>query len=163
MKDRIYQLRKHFHLTQVEMGKSIGTSISFIGLVETGRSGMSDETVEKICKKFHISAAWLKDGSGPMLSEDPASWVLQHESKEDKQKRMGAIAARIREIRKSLQLSQKAFAERMNFSRVAIALVEQGRNNTSDIMLKKIEETYGISHSWLWDGKGEMNLDTPIR
>lgn len=139
MKDRIYQLRKHFHLTQVEMGKSIGTSISFIGLVETGRSGMSDETVEKICEKFHVSAAWLRDGSGPMLNEDPASWVVRGEKKNRE-----AITARIKEARKSLHLSQKAFAERMNYSRVAIALVEQGRNNASDVMLRKIEETYGI-------------------
>lgn len=147
MKDRIYQLRKHFHLTQVEMGKSIGTSISFIGLVETGRSGMSDETVEKICKEFHVSAAWLRNGVGSMLSEDPASWVIRGENKK-------AIAGRIREARKSLHLSQKAFAERMNYSRVAIALVEQGRNNASDTMLRKIEETYGIR---IWGDEGKFS------
>ena len=153
MKERIRQLRKHLHMTQVEMSEVLGLSKGFISLVETGRSGLSVANVEKICKMFHVSAIWLMDGSGTMLSDDPASWTVWGENEEEKK---NAVADRIREVRKMFKLTQEAFAESIGVSPGLVAMVEQRRKVASEALLGKIEKTYGISRKWLRDGSGEM-------
>ena len=156
VRDRVRQIRVHFHLTQNELAEKIGVSTGFISLVETGRSGLSDANIEKICTVFHINASWLVNGTGIMESENPKDWVLEVMPEEEKQRYFDAIAGRIKELRRTLHLSQRQFAAGMGASREIVAIVEQRRNRASEMLLKKIENRYGVRAEWLRQGKGEM-------
>ena len=71
LKDRIKQVREHFGLSQVHFAPQINKSPGFISLVETGRSNVSDETIETICSRFSINEAWLRNGEGKMTDDAP--------------------------------------------------------------------------------------------
>lgn len=52
---RIKQIREHFGLSQAHFAQRINKSPGFISLVETGRSNVSDKTIETICSEFPIN------------------------------------------------------------------------------------------------------------
>ena len=64
--------------------------------------------------------------------------------------------SRIKDVRKSLGLSQSAFGAPFGASRDMINNVENGRAAVSDIMITSICRTYNISEHWLRTGEGEM-------
>ncbi len=62
---------------------------------------------------------------------------------------------RIKKLRKSLDLTQKAFAERLGMKQNSIAQIEMGRN-TSDQTVRMICKEFGVREQWLREGTGEM-------
>lgn len=73
MKDRIRHLRKVLDLTQQDFAKKIGMSANVLTNYETGRRNPSRSVINNICKTFHVSEDWLRDGTGEMfvdLSQD---------------------------------------------------------------------------------------------
>ena len=65
---------------------------------------------------------------------------------------------RIKEIRKSLDLSQTKFGESIGISGPAVAKIESGINNPSESTLKLICATYNVNYAWLTTGQGDMFL-----
>ncbi|MDE7053700.1 MAG: helix-turn-helix transcriptional regulator [Oscillospiraceae bacterium] len=63
---------------------------------------------------------------------------------------------RIKKLRKALDLTQQAFAERIGVKQNTIALIESGKRNTSDQLLLGVCREFKISETWLRTGKGEM-------
>ena len=155
MKERIKQIRKHFKLTQKELAEKIGSTTAFISLMETGRSGLSDEKIELLCKEYHINASWVQDGVEPMLSDDPEDWILLPPYAEGE---ADVIADRIKELRETLDLSQSKIAKEIGVSRELVGLVEQKRTPPSKKLLTKIEETCNVNPDWLINGNGDMFL-----
>lgn len=70
------------------------------------------------------------------------------------------IGNRIREIRKSLQLTQKEFATRLMISQSYLSGVEVGNERPNDKFLKFLCLEYGVSEKWLYTGEGEMDEST---
>lgn len=66
------------------------------------------------------------------------------------------IEKRIRELRKSLKLSQSAFGEKLGVSRDVINNLEQGRVVPSDLIINMICAKFGVNEDWLRSGDGEM-------
>lgn len=62
---------------------------------------------------------------------------------------------RIKKVRKSLDLTQREFAERIGMKQNSIALIESGRN-TSDQTIFAICREFGVNEEWLRYGTGEM-------
>ena len=70
MKNRIKQIRKECHLTQVEFGKRVGVKGNTITNYENGLRTPSDAVLVSICREFGINEVWLRTGEGCMeLSE----------------------------------------------------------------------------------------------
>lgn len=67
-----------------------------IVLVETGRSNVSDETIETICSEFLINEAWLRNGEGKMTDNAPVD--------------VKNIGIRLKQFRKDMKLTQEQFA-----------------------------------------------------
>lgn len=65
------------------------------------------------------------------------------------------LGERIKKVRKDLDLTQQAFADRLGMKRNSIAQVEMGRN-TSDQTIISICREFGVSEEWLRTGAGEM-------
>lgn len=63
---------------------------------------------------------------------------------------------RLKKLRKSLDLTQQAFADRIGISRGNIAAYEVGKNAISDAVISLICREFDINEEWLRDGTGEM-------
>jgi transcriptional regulator with XRE-family HTH domain len=71
------------------------------------------------------------------------------------------VSARIREVRKALNLSQKDFAKAICMSGSYLADVENGYRKANDRLVRLISITYGVSEQWLKTGEGEILYKTP--
>ena len=63
---------------------------------------------------------------------------------------------RIKELRKTLGLTLEKFGERLGVSKVAISLIENGKNTVTDQMFKSICREFNVNENWLRTGEGEM-------
>lgn len=63
---------------------------------------------------------------------------------------------RIKKIRKNLKLTQEEFGKRLGVSRNAIANIESGRVNPSDLFLKLLSKEFNISKEWIETGSKEL-------
>ncbi len=68
---------------------------------------------------------------------------------------------RIKELRKSLDLSQKEFAETIGISQRSVSWGEQPGNNVPDNTIKNICMSFGINEEWLRTGKKPMYIHEP--
>lgn len=66
------------------------------------------------------------------------------------------IGDRIKKIRKSLDLTQEAFASRIGSVQNTITGYESGRRNPSAPVISLICKDFNVNEEWLRDGTGEM-------
>ena len=66
---------------------------------------------------------------------------------------------RIKEIRKTLGLTQQAFADKIGVKRNTVALYELGESGISDSVIKLICREFHINETWLRTGEGEMQKE----
>lgn len=66
---------------------------------------------------------------------------------------------RVKEVRKSLDLTLEKFGERLGVTKVAISNIENGNRSLTDQMQKSICREFNISEDWLRDGTGNMFVD----
>ena len=67
---------------------------------------------------------------------------------------------RIREVRKSLDLTLEKFGERLGVKKNAISALENGRNSLTDQMTKAICREFHVDYIWLTTGEGEMFVES---
>lgn len=70
-------------------------------------------------------------------------------------------AQRVKQLRKTLKLSQPAFGEKLGVSKDVIVNIELERVPVKDLMVKHICRTFNVNPLWLESGEGEMFLDVP--
>ena len=63
---------------------------------------------------------------------------------------------RIKELRKALGLTLDKFGERLGVSKVAISLIENGKNSLTDQMFKSICREFNVREEWLRTGEEPM-------
>ena len=68
---------------------------------------------------------------------------------------------RIKELRKSLGLTQEKFAERLKMKRNTIANYEIGRNDPIPAVVTLICKEFNVNEDWLRNGTGEMFIEVP--
>lgn len=68
---------------------------------------------------------------------------------------MSTIAERIKEVRKSVNLTQREFAERIGAKQNTVAQYEIGRNAPIDPVINSICREFGVNEIWLRTGEGE--------
>lgn len=72
------------------------------------------------------------------------------------------IGERIKQIRKSSNLTQESFAARIGLKQNSIALLESDKRNASDQTLKSICRVFGYREEWLKTGEGPEKSDEGI-
>ncbi len=65
---------------------------------------------------------------------------------------------RLKELRKSLNLSQNAFGKKMGITGGGISLLEKGKRNLTEQMILAICREFNVNEEWLRTGNGEMFL-----
>lgn len=63
---------------------------------------------------------------------------------------------RIKKIRKELDLTQQAFADKIGMKQNTIAQYEMGRTKPSDAIIFSICREFNVNEEWLRTGEGEM-------
>lgn len=68
---------------------------------------------------------------------------------------------RIKDVRKSLNLTQSKFAEHLGLTQTAYSMIENGKRPLSNKYIKIICSEFGINENWLRNGLGEMFSASP--
>lgn len=68
---------------------------------------------------------------------------------------------RIRKLRKTLDLTQREFGERLGIKGNTIANYELGRNEPIDAVVSLICREFNVNEEWLRTGEGEMFIEIP--
>ena len=63
---------------------------------------------------------------------------------------------RIKKLRKALDLTQQAFADRLGIKQNTVAQYEIGRNTPIDAVISLICREFRVNETWLRTGEGEM-------
>lgn len=63
---------------------------------------------------------------------------------------------RLKELRKSLKLTQQEFGAKIGLSKASIGNIENGIINLTDRNISLICSTYNVNETWFRDGVGEM-------
>ena len=71
---------------------------------------------------------------------------------------MDSIGERIKEVRKSLDMIQEEFGNRLGVTRAAISRLESGGRNITEQMIMSICREFNVSEKWLRTGEGDMFL-----
>ncbi len=67
---------------------------------------------------------------------------------------------RIKEIRKSLNLTLEKFGEKIGVTKTAISRIEKGERGCTEQMTKAICREFGVDYIWLTTGEGEIFVDS---
>lgn len=67
---------------------------------------------------------------------------------------------RIKKLRRTLDLTQQEFADRLGIKRGGISNYEIGRNEPADSVVSLICREFNVNEEWLRNGIGEMFLPT---
>lgn len=65
---------------------------------------------------------------------------------------------RLKKLRKTLDMTQQEFADKIGIKRNTIATYESGRNEPIDAVISLICREFNVNEEWLRTGKGEMFL-----
>lgn len=68
---------------------------------------------------------------------------------------------RVREIRKSLNMTLEKFGEKIGIKKNSVSQIENGINNLTDLMAKSICREFNVNYDYLMYGEGEMFSDLP--
>lgn len=66
---------------------------------------------------------------------------------------------RLRKLRKTLDMTQQEFAEKLGIKRSTMATYESGRNEPIDAVISLICREFDVNEHWLRTGKGEMFIE----
>lgn len=69
---------------------------------------------------------------------------------------MPTVGERVKQVRQSLNMNQKAFADYLDMSQTHISKIENGKDNPSEKLLKRMVAVLGVDYAWLADGVGTM-------
>lgn len=69
MNERLKELRKKLGLTQQEFANKVGISRNNIAKYEVGINEPSTAVISLLCKTFHVSEEWLRNGVGEMFTD----------------------------------------------------------------------------------------------
>ncbi len=76
---------------------------------------------------------------------------------------MSEINERVRQVRKTLNLTLEKFGAKLGVGKNAISRIETSKSNLTDQMFLSIIREYNVNPDWLRNGTGPMFLDSPNR
>lgn len=68
---------------------------------------------------------------------------------------------RIKQVRKSLNMTMDQFGGKIGFTKSTISNIENGNRNATEHMLKSICREFRVNYFWLTEEKGEPFIDIP--
>ncbi len=75
---------------------------------------------------------------------------------------MKGIPERLKEVRKSMNMTQRELAEKLGVSHTHISELEVGRKRPSELFLSAVEARLGVRKEWLSQETGEKYVEERI-
>ena len=72
------------------------------------------------------------------------------------------LKERLKELRKSLGLSQEAFGKRLGVTKASISRLENGANSFTEQMIKSICREFNVNYIWFVEGQGSAEIESDI-
>lgn len=72
LKKAISEVKLIYGLKQSEIAAELGVTGSYLSDMINGRVPLTNKMIAKLSELFHINAAWLRTGSGDIISNDSA-------------------------------------------------------------------------------------------
>ena len=69
------------------------------------------------------------------------------------------VNERVRQLRKTLDLTMEKFGEKIGVKKSAISLIESGKNSLTEQMIKAICREFDVDEEWLRNGTGSMFIE----
>ena len=66
---------------------------------------------------------------------------------------------RVKQLRKTLDLTMEKFGEKIGVKKSAISLIESGKNSLTEQMIKSICREFDVDEEWLRNGTGSMFIE----
>lgn len=146
-------MRKSLGLSQSELGKRIGVSRAAISRLEGGSNNFTNQMITSICREFNVNERWLRTGEGEIFKSE-ISLCDEYDT----------FSIRLKQLRKSLDLTQQEFADVIGTARNNIAGYETGKRQPSDAVISLICKTDfskgRVNETWLRTGEGEIFNET---
>ena len=153
VKSNILAVKRVLHLTNAKIGEATGISGSTVSTYITGCREADVSWFDRFCEVYHLDTEWFYHGTGePIFTEKPTSLETKNTD--------GSVA-RLRAVRKKLQLNQTEAAEKIGISRQHYSKIERGLCKISDRVAEKIEDGFGVGKEWLMYGN-EARKTFPI-
>ena len=67
---------------------------------------------------------------------------------------------RVKEVRKTLNLTLEKFGEKLGVTKTAISRLEKGERSLTEQMTKSICREFSVDYMWLTTGEGEMFVES---
>lgn len=67
--ERIKELRKALGLTMEKFGERLGIKKNSVSQIENGKNNVTEQMLKAICREFHVSEQWLREGTGDMFMQ----------------------------------------------------------------------------------------------
>lgn len=68
---------------------------------------------------------------------------------------------RVKEIRKSLNLTMEKFGDKVGVGKTAVSKLEKGETSLTNQMAKSICREFNVNYDYLMEGEGDMFSDLP--
>ena len=68
MNERVKVIRKTLGLSGEKFGAAIGVQRNAISRIETGKNGLTEQSIKSICREFNVNEQWLRTGEGEMFN-----------------------------------------------------------------------------------------------
>ena len=134
--ERFQMVREAYLLSQRLFAERIGKTQGYLSQVESGYTAPDVKIIRTVCDIFGISARWMLSGEGGMEGT--------------------TIGERVKMIRRKHRYTQAELAEQAGCSRVAINLIENGKEKPTERLLRKIAEKTWVNEDWLLNGRRVM-------
>ena len=69
------------------------------------------------------------------------------------------VNERVKQLRKTLDLTMEKFGEKIGVKKSAISLIESGKNSLTEQMIKSICREFDVDEEWLRTGTGSMFIE----
>lgn len=140
--------RKQNKLTQKAVADVIGKSISEVCKYELGKLGMTDAVIDTLNKEYKLKLVKIKTNSKATKVTKPAVSAKSKSSKtvakRTSSKTSKSFAGTIKALRKSLELTQKAFAKKFKFTPSQVVRIESGATSNVNVSSLKAMTDAGI-------------------
>ena len=154
--NRISEIIKSLGISKTEFANTLKVTPAYISKLTNKGAIPSDRLLEDICEKFHVNEDWLRNGTGDMFCPVDRDVEIATFMRPLIDTTPFSIKDRIKKLRKTFDLTQQEFADKIGSKRNTIAKYETGTNLPSSAVVSLVCREFSVNEEWLRNGTGDM-------
>lgn len=153
LEEKLRLIRNVLNLSSAQMAVDLGYSQKQYLRFESGETPIKPDLLDKIIEVYRVQEAWLYDEAYSENEPIPMfeNGVRFKNTPED-------VAERIKELRKTHQLTRQDFMARTGCTAATLSRLEQAKTILNPRLAKKICEVFEVGEDWLINGNEKRRL-----